>query len=66
MVLVIISRMILTTIDGYSTLTPLSGPLRDEPTSGLDTFTARHVMESLQGLAMKGRTVVLSIHQVRM
>ena len=39
--------------------------LLDEPTTGLDAFTARHVMQTLQHLAHKGRTVVVSIHQPR-
>ena len=39
--------------------------LFDEPTSGLDAFTARHVIETLQQLARKGRTVIMSIHQPR-
>ena len=39
--------------------------LLDEPTTGLDAFTARHVMETLQKLARRGRTVLVSIHQPR-
>lgn len=39
--------------------------LLDEPTTGLDAFTARHVVETLKEIAMKGRTVVVSIHQPR-
>ncbi len=32
---------------------------------GLDAFTARQVVQTLRDLAMKGRTVILSIHQPR-
>jgi ABC-type multidrug transport system ATPase subunit len=39
--------------------------LLDEPTSGLDAFTASSIMEVLQGLAMEGRTLILTIHQAR-
>ncbi|KAM0321918.1 hypothetical protein ACHAQA_009815 [Verticillium albo-atrum] len=39
--------------------------LLDEPTSGLDAFTANSIMEVLQGLAMEGRTLILTIHQAR-
>lgn len=39
--------------------------LLDEPTSGLDAFTANSIMEVLQGLALEGRTVILTIHQAR-
>ncbi|XP_076463806.1 ATP-binding cassette sub-family G member 5-like [Babylonia areolata] len=39
--------------------------LLDEPTTGLDSFTARHLVTSLQQLAKQGRLVILSIHQPR-
>ncbi|KAI4226498.1 MAG: hypothetical protein L6R40_008288 [Gallowayella cf. fulva] len=39
--------------------------LLDEPTSGLDAFTASSIMTVLRGLAEEGRTLVLTIHQVR-
>ena len=39
--------------------------LLDEPTTGLDSFTARHLVASLQQLARQGRLVILSIHQPR-
>ncbi|ROT38353.1 ABC transporter [Sodiomyces alkalinus F11] len=39
--------------------------LLDEPTSGLDAFTANSIMEVLRGLAMEGRTLILTIHQAR-
>jgi ABC-type multidrug transport system ATPase subunit len=35
----------------------------DEPTSGLDSFTSYQVMELLNQQAVKGRTVVSTIHQ---
>lgn len=35
----------------------------DEPTTGLDSYQAEKVMQSLQNLAQKGHTVVVSIHQ---
>ncbi|XP_071128832.1 broad substrate specificity ATP-binding cassette transporter ABCG2-like isoform X1 [Mytilus edulis] len=37
----------------------------DEPTTGLDANTANSVMMLLRRLALKGRTVVFSIHQPR-
>ena len=37
----------------------------DEPTSGLDAFQAQSVMETLQALSARGRTVIASIHQPR-
>lgn len=39
--------------------------LLDEPTSGLDAFTANSIMEVLHGLALEGRTLVMTIHQAR-
>lgn len=39
--------------------------LLDEPTSGLDAFTASSILEMLNGLAREGRTIIVSIHQVR-
>lgn len=35
----------------------------DEPTSGLDSFMAHSVLQVLKRLAMKGKTVILTIHQ---
>ena len=37
----------------------------DEPTSGLDSFTASSLLQVLHGLAMEGRTLILTIHQAR-
>jgi ABC-type multidrug transport system ATPase subunit len=37
----------------------------DEPTSGLDSFQAANVMNTLKSVALKGRTVICSIHQPR-
>ncbi|KAH7361758.1 ABC transporter [Plectosphaerella cucumerina] len=39
--------------------------LLDEPTSGLDAFTANSIMEVLHGLALEGRTLIMTIHQAR-
>lgn len=35
----------------------------DEPTSGLDSFMAHSVLQVLKRLALKGKTVILTIHQ---
>ena len=35
----------------------------DEPTSGLDSFMAQNVMLVLKTMALKGKTVVTTIHQ---
>ncbi|XP_055625717.1 protein white isoform X2 [Toxorhynchites rutilus septentrionalis] len=37
--------------------------LCDEPTSGLDSFMAHSVLQVLKRMAMKGKTIVLTIHQ---
>ncbi|XP_070210258.1 ATP-binding cassette sub-family G member 5-like [Littorina saxatilis] len=39
--------------------------LLDEPTTGLDSFTARHLVASLQQIARQGKLVMLSLHQPR-
>jgi ABC-2 type transport system ATP-binding protein len=36
----------------------------DEPTSGLDTIVRRHFLESMIEVAAKGRTILLSSHQI--
>lgn len=36
----------------------------DEPTTGLDAETAGNVVDFLSKLAHKGKTIILSIHQV--
>lgn len=35
----------------------------DEPTSGLDSFMAQNVVTVLKSLALKGKTVICTIHQ---
>ncbi len=35
----------------------------DEPTTGLDAYTAGSVIKTLRNLALRGRTIILSIHQ---
>lgn len=35
----------------------------DEPTSGLDSFMAQNVVSVLKSMALKGKTVVVTIHQ---
>ena len=37
--------------------------LCDEPTSGLDSFMAHSVLQVLKGMTMKGKTIILTIHQ---
>ncbi|KAJ4431107.1 hypothetical protein ANN_19702, partial [Periplaneta americana] len=37
--------------------------LCDEPTSGLDSFMAQNVVSVLKNMALKGKTVVVTIHQ---
>ncbi|KAJ3992453.1 P-loop containing nucleoside triphosphate hydrolase protein [Lentinula boryana] len=39
--------------------------IADKPTSGLDAFTASSILNILSGLAAKGRTVIITIHQSR-
>jgi len=46
----------------------LSSPkilLLDEPTSGLDAFTASSIVECLENLAIRGTTIIMTIHQPR-
>nr|QUF59466.1 ATP-binding cassette transporter Abcg-like1-2 [Brachionus angularis] len=35
----------------------------DEPTSGLDSFMAQSLVESMEALALRGKTVICTIHQ---
>lgn len=35
----------------------------DEPTSGLDTYMAQNIVQTLQTMAMKNRTILCTIHQ---
>ncbi|XP_046580538.1 protein white-like [Haliotis rubra] len=35
----------------------------DEPTSGLDSFMAQNIVQTLQNMASKGRTILCTIHQ---
>ena len=35
----------------------------DEPTSGLDTFMAQNIVQTLQAMAQKNRTILCTIHQ---
>lgn len=44
-------------------LTDPSLLLCDEPTSGLDSFMASNVLQVLKGLANKGKTIIITIHQ---
>ncbi|XP_062537157.1 protein white [Armigeres subalbatus] len=37
--------------------------LCDEPTSGLDSFMAHSVLQVLKGMTLKGKTIILTIHQ---
>lgn len=37
--------------------------LCDEPTSGLDSFMAHSVLKVLKGMTLKGKTIILTIHQ---
>ncbi|CAN6374429.1 unnamed protein product [Urochloa humidicola] len=48
---------------GHELLVNPSLLVLDEPTSGLDSTAAARLVATLSGLARKGRTVVMSVHQ---
>uniref|UniRef100_A0A8C1CD28 ABC transporter domain-containing protein n=1 Tax=Cyprinus carpio carpio TaxID=630221 RepID=A0A8C1CD28_CYPCA len=50
---------------GMELITSPSLMFLDEPTTGLDANTANSIMELLQKLSKKGKTVIFSIHQPR-
>uniref|UniRef100_A0A8C2GQA3 ATP-binding cassette, sub-family G (WHITE), member 2c n=1 Tax=Cyprinus carpio TaxID=7962 RepID=A0A8C2GQA3_CYPCA len=50
---------------GMELITAPSLLFLDEPTTGLDANTANSIMELLQKLSKKGKTVIFSIHQPR-
>ncbi|XP_043110801.1 broad substrate specificity ATP-binding cassette transporter ABCG2c isoform X2 [Puntigrus tetrazona] len=50
---------------GMELITSPSLLFLDEPTTGLDANTASSIMELLQKLSKKGKTVIFSIHQPR-
>jgi ABC-type multidrug transport system ATPase subunit len=35
----------------------------DEPTSGLDSFMAKNMVDCMRKMALKGKTIVCTIHQ---
>jgi ABC-type multidrug transport system ATPase subunit len=47
---------------GVELITDPSVILLDEPTSGLDSFKALQIVKLLKRLAMKGKTVISTIH----
>ncbi|XP_050981640.1 broad substrate specificity ATP-binding cassette transporter ABCG2c isoform X1 [Labeo rohita] len=50
---------------GMELITSPSLLFLDEPTTGLDANTANSIMELLQKLSKKGKTIIFSIHQPR-
>ncbi|XP_009305364.1 broad substrate specificity ATP-binding cassette transporter ABCG2c isoform X2 [Danio rerio] len=50
---------------GMELITSPSLLFLDEPTTGLDANTANSIMELLQNISKKGKTVIFSIHQPR-
>ncbi|KAK7148160.1 hypothetical protein R3I93_012470 [Phoxinus phoxinus] len=50
---------------GMELITAPSLLFLDEPTTGLDANTANSIMELLQKLSKKGKTIIFSIHQPR-
>nr|AAI65778.1 Abcg2c protein [Danio rerio] len=50
---------------GMELITSPSLRFLDEPTTGLDANTANSIMELLQNISKKGKTVIFSIHQPR-
>ena len=47
---------------GVELITDPSLILLDEPTSGLDSFRALQIVQLLKKLALKGKTVISTIH----
>ena len=50
---------------GVQLLTEPQVLILDEPTSGLDSFTASSIIDILLQLALRGKTIIFSVHQPR-
>ena len=50
---------------GVQLLTEPQVLILDEPTSGLDSFTATSIIDILRQLALRGKTIIFSVHQPR-